>query len=69
MQTASAGAVELLAEDEEQSAELGALRLGEIGEELVFGVALRLRGAFELLFTASGDGDDVPAPVVCVALA
>jgi hypothetical protein len=60
---------ELLAEDEEQSAELGALRLGEAGEELVLGVALRLGGAFELLFAASGDGDDVPAAVVCVAFA
>src|SRR5215213_7991290 len=60
---------ELFAEDEEQSTELGALRLGEAGEELVLGVALCLRGAFELLFAASGDGDDVPTAVVCVAFA
>ena len=35
---------ELLAEDEEQSTELGALGLGQAGEEFVFGVALRLVG-------------------------
>jgi hypothetical protein len=38
---------------------LGALGLGEAGEELVFGVALRLGGAFELLLPLLGDGDDV----------
>jgi hypothetical protein len=36
---------------------------------LVFGVALCLGGAFELLFAASGDGDHVPAAVICVAFA
>ena len=43
---------ELLAEDEEQSTELGALGLGQAGEEFVFGVALCLGGAFELLLPA-----------------
>jgi hypothetical protein len=32
-------------------------------------VALCLGGAFELLLPASGDGDDVPAAIVCGALA
>jgi hypothetical protein len=58
-----------LAENEEQSTELGTLRRGEPGEDLVFGVALRLSGAFELLFAASRDGDDVPAAVVRGAFA
>jgi hypothetical protein len=52
---------ELLAEHEENAAKLLALSIGESGEELVFGVALCLRGAFELPFTGSGKGDDVPA--------
>ena len=69
VQAVSASAAELLAEDEEQSTELGALRLGEAGEDLVFGVALRLGGAFELLLPLLGDGDDVPAAVVCGAFA
>jgi len=59
---------ELLA-DEEQSTELGALGLGQAGEEFVFGVALCLGSAFELLLPASADGDDVPAAIVCGALA
>lgn len=47
----------LLAEDEEESTALGALSLGEVGEEVVFGVALGLRGAFELLDRVlQGDG-------------
>jgi hypothetical protein len=45
---------ELRPEDEEESAELVALRFAETGERLVFSVALCLRGAFELLFTSSG---------------
>jgi hypothetical protein len=44
----------MLAEDEEQSAELGALRVGEAGEELVFGVALRLRLPSATAPTAKG---------------
>jgi hypothetical protein len=60
---------EPLPEDEEEPTELGALRVGETREELGFGVALCLCGAFKLLFTGSGEGDDVPAPVGCVARA
>ena len=60
---------ELLPEDEEECAELLTLRAGEAGEELVFGVALCLCGAFELPFTGAGEGDDVPAAVGWVALA
>jgi hypothetical protein len=55
---------ELLAEHEENAAKLLALSVGEPREEFVLGVALRLRCAFELLFAASGDGDNVPAAVV-----
>ena len=51
---------ELLAEHEENAAEFLALSVGETGEELFFGVALCLGGAFELLVFTSGDGDDVP---------
>jgi hypothetical protein len=59
----------LIADDEKEPAELRALGLGEAGEQLVFGVALRLRGAFELPFTGSGECDDVPAAVGWIAFA
>jgi hypothetical protein len=66
-----AGAVvlKLIAEDEKEPAEPRALGVGETGEQLVFGVALCLRGAFELAFTGSGEGDDVPAAVGWIAVA
>jgi hypothetical protein len=69
VQSASGRGGGLLAEDEEQSTKLATLGLRETREELVFGIALRLRGAFELQFARSRDRDDVLAPVVCVALA
>src|SRR5207244_1737950 len=56
-------------EDEEESAKLVALRFAETGEQLVFSVALCLRSAFELLFTSSGEGDDVPAAIGWIAFA
>ena len=60
---------ELLAEDEEQSTELGALGLGQAGEEFVFGVALCLGGAFELLLPARVMVTTCPAAIVCGAFA
>ena len=60
---------QLLPEGEEEPAELVPLGVGETSEELVFGVALCLCGAFELPFTGSGERDDVPAPVSGVAVA
>jgi hypothetical protein len=61
--------LELIANNEKEAAELRALGLAEAGEQLVFGFALRLCGAFELPFTGSGECDDVPAAVGWVAFA
>jgi hypothetical protein len=41
----------------------------EAREDLVFGIALCLRGAIEALLAASGEGYDVTTPVGGVALA
>jgi Zinc-binding dehydrogenase len=61
--------LELVADDEKEPAELRALNFGEAGEQLVFGVALRLRGTFELPLTGSGECDDVTAAVGWIAFA
>jgi len=46
-----------------------ALRLGEAGEELIFGFALGLCGAVELPLAGRCEADDVVAAVGGVALA
>ena len=43
-----------VAEGEEQVAELGALRVGETGEQFVLGLALRLRDAVEFAVRRPG---------------
>ena len=60
---------EPFAQDEEECAELVALGVGETREQLVFGVALCLRRAIELLFASWGEGDVVAAAVGRVAFA
>ena len=58
-----------LAEDQEESAELLALALGQAGEELVLGVALCLGRAIELPLPGRGEGYDVAAAVGWVTFA
>ena len=60
---------ELIAQDEEESAKLLALSVGEAGKELVFGIALGLRGAIELPLAGGGESHDVAAAVCGVAFA
>lgn len=60
---------ELVAEYEEEVAELGALRVAQGLEEVVFGFALGLGGGVELVFADWCEGDDVAAAVGGVAVA
>src|SRR3954463_8979487 len=60
---------EPVAEGEQEAAELLTLVVVERGEERVFGFFLRARGAGELLLAGRGEGDQVAAAVVGVALA
>jgi hypothetical protein len=46
-----------------------ALSVGEAGKELVFGIALALRGTIELPFAGGGESHDVAAAVCGVAFA
>src|SRR4051794_37524849 len=60
---------EPVAEGEQEAAELLTLVVVERGEERVFGFFLRTRGAGELLLAGRGEGDQVAAAIVGVALA
>jgi hypothetical protein len=60
---------ELVAEDAEEVAKLGALRVGQALEEVGFGFALGLGGGVELVFAGWCEGDDVAAAVGGVAVA
>jgi hypothetical protein len=62
-------ALELIAQGEQQLAELLALVRREAGEEFVFGFALGSGGAVEVLLAGGGEGDDVAAAVGRVAVA
>jgi hypothetical protein len=58
---------EVIADGEEQVAELLALLAGEAGQEFVFGLALGLCASVELSLAGGGQGDDVAAAVGGVA--